>query len=204
MMQELSNRELNRVRLRFLDLGKSFFTAEPDAEIMGRWRGIVTALGQESISPSMDQAVRLLTQMLAEMNLDQIREEFYTLFTDPFSDYQVDMAASCYIDGRRYGQTLVEFREFLKQADIGKFKDITESEDSLVIMLDVMVTLIEENEKQASENKALQKMLLHTFLFPMTTLLNNRLHENPVARFYAACSDFLTAYLDLEKALFAQ
>ena len=204
MMQELSNRELNRVRLRFLDLGKSFFTTEPDAEIMGRWRGIVTALGQESISPSMDQSVRLLAQMLAEMNLDQIREEYYTLFTDPFSDYQVDMAASCYIDGRRYGQTLVEFREFLKQADIGKFLDITESEDSLVIMLDVMVTLIEENEKQARENKALQEMLLHTFLLPMTTLLNTRLHENPVARFYAGCSDFLAAYLDLEKALFVQ
>ena len=204
MMQQLSDRELNRVRLRFLDLGKSFFTAEPDAEIMGRWRGIVTALGQQAISSSMDQAVQILGQMLAEMNLDQIREEYYTLFVDPFSEYQVDLAASCYIDGRRYGRTLVTFRDFLKQADIGKYRDITESEDSLVIMLDVMVTLIEENDKQAVENTPLQKKLLETFLLPMTTLLNARLHENPAARFYAGCSDLLTAYMDLEKALFDQ
>ena len=201
MMKELSNRELNRVRLRFLDLGKSFFVAEPDAEIMSRWRGIVTALGKEVISPSMDQAVRLLGRMLSEMNLEQIRQEFYVLFVDPFSDHAVDMAASCYIDGRRYGQTLVEFREFLKQADIGKFQDITDSEDSLVLMLDVMVTLIEENEKQGRENSELQEILLSKFLVPMCTRFTARLHENPVARFYSGCADFLAAYLDLEKGL---
>ena len=204
MKQELSDRELNRVRLRFLDLGKSFFAAEPDAEIMSRWRGILTALEQEVISPSMDRAVRVLDQLLAEMNLEQIRHEYYTLFIDPFSDHGVDTAASCHIDGHPYGRTLVEFRDFLKQADVGKFKNNTESEDSLVIMLDVMVTLIEEHEKQGKNTTALQQILLQKFLLPMTALFSARLHENRVARFYGGCADLLTAYLDLEKGLFVQ
>ena len=200
-MNELSDRELKRVRLRFFDLSKSFFAARPDAEIMGRWRGIVTALGKEIISPSMDTAVRVLGRLLAEMNLEQIREEFYTLFEDPFSQHSVDTAASCYIDGRPYGQTLIDFRDFLKQADIGKYTNITDSEDSLVLMLDVMVTLIEENEKEDKENTELQHILLTQFLAPMCIHFTQRLHENPVANFYSGCADFLTAYLDLEKGL---
>jgi len=201
-MNELSNRELNRVRLRFFDLSKSFFMAEPDAETMSRWRGIITALDKEVISPSIDQAVQLLGRMLSEINLEQIQQEFNTLFVDPFSKHTIDMAASCYIDGHRYGQTLVEFREFLKQADIGKYQNITDSEDSLVLMLDVMVTLIEENEKEGRENSELQEVLLAKFLIPMSTHFSSRLHENTVARFYCGCADFITAYLDLEKGLF--
>lgn len=202
-MNELSDRELKRVRLRFFDLNKSFFVVRPDAEIMSRWRGIVTALGKEVVSPSMDQSVRLLGRLLSEMNLEQIQHEFYALFDDPFSEHSVDMAASCYIDGRRYGQTLIDFREFLKQAGIGKYQNITDSEDSLVLMLDVMVTLIEENEKDGRENSELQEILLSKFLAPMCTHFTKQLHENPVARFYSVCADFLAAYLDIEKGLFA-
>ena len=200
-MNELTNRELNRVRLRFFDLGKSFFAAQPDAEIMGRWRGIITAIEKEAISPAIDQAVRHLSQMLAEMNLEEIQLEYYTLFDDPFSKQSVDVAASCHIDGRRYGQTLIQFRDFLKQADIGKFNDITESEDSLVLMLDVMVTLIEESRKYGQVNGGLQETLLVKFLLPLCTLLRDELQENSTARFYSGCADFLAAYIELEKSL---
>ena len=200
-MNELSARELNRVRLRFYDLAKSFFIGQPDAAILGRWRGILTALEKEAISPAIDQAVQQLASLLAEMNLEQIKGEFYTLFDDPFSRSHVEMAASCYIDGKRYGQTLVAIREFLKTADIGKVKEITESEDSLVIMLDVMVTLIDEQQKQGEENQELQEQLLREFLLPATALFAERLHEKNISPFYTGCADFLAAYLELERGL---
>jgi TorA maturation chaperone TorD len=200
-MNELPARELNRVRLRFYDLAKSFFIGQPDAAILGRWRGILTALESEVISPAIDQAVLELGRLLSEMSLEQIREEFYTLFDDPFSRDHVEMAASCYIDGKRHGQTLVAIREFLKTADIGKVKEITDSEDSLVIMLDVMVTLIEEQQKQGEENQELQDQLLRKFLLPAAALFTDRLHEKNISPFYSGCGDFLTAYLELERGL---
>ncbi len=200
-MSDLSERELNRVRLRFLDLVKSFFAVQPDAEIMGRWRGIITALEKEAINPAMDHAVLLLAEMLAKMNLEQIREEFYTLFADPFSQNTMETTASFYIDGRCYGQTLVDFREYLKEAEIGKYRDITESEDSLVLMLDVMVTLVEENDKQGKDNLALQARLLGGFLVPFCTLFCQQLRENPAATFYSGCADYLAAYIELEQEL---
>ncbi len=199
-MTDLTERELNRVRLRFLDLVKSFFAVQPDAEIMGRWRGIITALEKEAINPAMDQAVRLLAEMLAGMNLEQIREEFYTLFADPFSKNTMETTASFYIDGRCYGQTLVDFREYLKDAEIGKYSDITESEDSLVLMLDVMVTLVEENDKQGKDNLVLQARLLN-FLVPFCTLFCQQLRDNTAATFYSGCADFLAAYIELEQEL---
>ncbi len=200
-MNDLTPTELNRVRLRFLDLGKSFFTAQPDAAVLGRWRGIITALEKESISPALDRSVQQLAGMLAEMQLEQIREEYYTLFDDPFSRNQVEMFASCHIDGKRYGQTLVAFREFLKTARIGKIKGVTDSEDSLVIILDVLVTLIEENQKNGAENQALQEQLLNSFLLPLSELFADKLREKEVAHFYSGCADFLAAYLVLEKGL---
>ena len=40
-MDELNERELFRVRFRFLDLIKSFFALEPDSETMSRWRELL-------------------------------------------------------------------------------------------------------------------------------------------------------------------
>jgi TorA maturation chaperone TorD len=194
-MTELSERELGRVRTRLYDLGKSFFAAAPDAEILGRWRGIVTALERESISPAMDEAVENLSRLLGEMNLQQIRDEFYELFINPYSEHSVNLTGSAQLNGKPYGETLVAYREFLKEAEIGKRADIPESEDSLVLMLDAMITLVEQ------DNAPMQEKLLNEFLLPACSSLTAHLHNNPAARFYTTCAEFLQAYLELEKSL---
>ena len=194
-MTEFSDRELNRVRTRFYDLNKSFFADRPDAEILGRWRGIVTALAGEAVSPAMDEAIVRLNRLLGEMSLAEIDDEFYTLFVNPYSEHPVDLTASRHLDGRPFGETLVAYREFLKQAGIGKFADVADSEDSLVLLLDAMITLIEQ------ENTAMQTRLVEEFLAPMSSRFAAAMEENPAARFYSACADFLQAYMELEKNL---
>ncbi len=72
-MNELSDKELIRVRLRFLDLIKSFFMSEPDAEKMSRWRGMFAALDKEQVSPGMDRAVRRLNDFFSRQNLKSLK-----------------------------------------------------------------------------------------------------------------------------------
>lgn len=116
-MEDFSDKEVFRVRLRFVDLIKSFFQAEPDAENMSRWRGTFAALAKEQVNPIFDGAVQDICRMLNEKNLIDIQNEYYELFTNPFSKNQINIMASYYLDGRSFGQTLVSLRGFwLRQA----------------------------------------------------------------------------------------
>ncbi|THB75799.1 MAG: hypothetical protein D6B25_11245 [Desulfobulbaceae bacterium] len=201
-MTEITDKELFHVRLRLIDLVKSFFQDEPDAEKMSRWRGTFTALAQEQINPAFDNGVREISSLLKSKNLESLQEEYYTLFTDPFANDQINTMASHYIDGRSFGKTLADFRGFIMAADIVKEKDVVDAEDSLVLMLDVLARLIEEEKDTESlEAREHQTTLLLEYLEPFTAKLSEAVQENEKANFYQSCCTFLNGYLDLEKGL---
>lgn len=201
-MTELSDKELVRIRLRFIDLIKSFFIDEPDAEKMGRWRGTFSALTQEQITPKFDNAVKEMAQLLGEKNLKDLLEEYYKLFTDPFDGYQIDTTASYYLDGRAYSQTLVEIRGLMAQVGLQKGADFTDPEDSLVVMLDTFASLLEMEDAENSDTvKSVQAKLLENYLEPFTAKFEAVLRDNVDADFYHLCSRILSGYLDLEKGL---
>ena len=145
-MNELTDKELIRTRLRFLDVIKSFFMDEPDAERLSRWRGFIAALSDEPVNPLMDAAVKELGRLLSEISLEDIRDEYYELFINPFSSDMVQTNLSHYLDGQAFGQTLVNFRGFMMEAGLVKNEDIDDTEDSLVFMLDILRALIEEEK----------------------------------------------------------
>lgn len=202
MEAELTDRDLYRVRLRFLDLLKSFFQEEPDADRLSRWRGIFTALSKESINQRLDGAIRAFGETLENKGLQEIKDEYYTLFVDPYSKQLLPLNAAYYLDGKSFGPSLARFREILKQGQLVKDSAFTEPEDSLPIMLDALITLIHEEEKGAMETRQLQDQLLQQFLIPTTRQINARISENKEAEFYHKCIDFLDAYLELEQGLF--
>ena len=187
-------RELLLVRLRLLDLIKSFFQSEPDAEKMSRWRGMFSALAKEQVSPLFDAAVREFHMHLNTKSLDEITAEYYTLFIDPFSKSQMNTTASYYLDGRTFGESLVLLRSFLGDAGLTRAEGVVDSEDSIVMMLDIFSSLIEE-ERQ------LQVKLLTEFLAPFGGKFNEAMEKNDSADFYKSCSKLLMGYLDLEKGL---
>lgn len=204
-MTEITAKELCRVRLRFLDLLKSFFAQEPDAEKMGRWRGIFSALAREQISPSIDRAVKDCSLLLNTKRLQDLQEEYYRLFSDPFGSTKVHMTTSYYLDGHTYGQTLVSLRSFLAEARLVKDPGVKESEDTLVVMLDILFSLVEEEKETGSpQTRAFQVRLLEEFLTPFGRTFNIAMEANGNADFYCACSRFLWAYLGLEKDLIAE
>jgi len=201
-MDELNERDLLRVRLRFLDLSKSFFLGEPDAEKISRWRGTFSALVQEQVSPGFDRVVKELSDALSVKSLKELQDEYYNLFVDPFDGAPVNTNASFYFDGRSFGQSLVEIRGLLNDAGLQKDESVTDPEDSLVVMLDSFVSLVEEEKINGGETvKQLQGRLLTEFLDPFSKNFCQALEGNQNADFFRLCGRFLNEYLDLERGL---
>ncbi len=201
-MDELNERDLLRVRLRFLDLSKSFFLGEPDAEKISRWRGTFSALIQEQVSPGFDCVVKELSDALSVKSLKELQDEYYNLFVDPFDGHPVNTNASFYFDGRSFGQSLVEIRGLLNDAGLQKDESVTDPEDSLVVMLDSFASLVEEEKINGGEAvKQLQGRLLTEFLGPFSEKFCQALEENQDADFFTLCGRFLNEYLNLEKGL---
>jgi TorA maturation chaperone TorD len=201
-MNEINDTELIRVRLRFIDLVKSFFVDEPDAEKMSRWRGTFSALCNEQVSPRFDSAVQEISRALNGKKLEDIQAEYYQLFTDPFEGAQIESNASYYFNGRSYGEALVEMRGLMDDAGIVKIKEVSEPEDSLVVMLDTFASLVEEEKTDSGAKiKELQARLLEEFLEPFAEKFTAQLKKNEQCEFYYLCCRVLGGYLDLEKSL---
>lgn len=200
-MSELSDKELNTVRLRILDLIKSFFIDEPDENKVKTWKEVVSSLSREQINPAMDAAVRKLDDLLSNMQLKELKEEYYELFIDPFSEHLVQTTLSYYVDGHAFGQSLVDLRRFLLKAEITKIEGLDESEDSLVFLLDILATLIQDEENDPANSKKKQSELLAQFIDPFSVHFNAALTANESAKFYEGCAAFFSGYVDLEKGL---
>ncbi len=197
---ETANHEILKIRLRLIDLVKSFFVDKPDAELISRWRGTFTALSREQISPLLDKAVRDLSRQLGDKGLEEIQEEHYQLFVDPFGEHSINLIASHYFDGRNYGETLISLRQICADAGIAKNETVADPEDSLPILFDLLGTLI-EMEKSDEDTGAYQQQLVQGYLIPFLEKLEPVFQQNQAADFYRTIVDFVIGYLDLEKGL---
>lgn len=199
-MKELNDKDLILVRLRFIDLMKSFFVSQPDAERLSRWRGTFAALVKDQVTPEIDTAARDLNSQLTSKKLEDLQDEYYALFTDPFSENHLNMMASHYIDGRNYGNTLITLRQFLHDSSINVDNSLGDSEDSLPVMLDILITLVEQ-EKNGDNTSLMQSELVNNFLLPCIDHLSKSSAENQSAHFFDGCMRFCKGYLNLEKSL---
>ncbi len=195
-----TNTEVMRIRLRMIDLIKSFFVSSPDAERLSRWRGTFAAMAKEQISPILDKAVRELNAQLTSKKLEDIQDEYYALFTDPFGENQLNLNASQYFDGRNYGETLISVRDFLSKAQVVKADSVTAPEDSLPVLFDMLGTLL-EMEKDGQNTEAMQQILVKEYLVSFLDRLAPEVEKNPSADFYQRCISFIAGYLDLEKSM---
>ncbi len=201
---ELTDRDLGRIRLRFLDLLKSFFQDEPDAELLSRWRGIFAALEGQAVTQNLDSATHELGELLANKTLQEIRDEHYALFVDPYSKQLLPLTAAYYIDGKSFGPSLARYRDILKEGQVIKDQKVTDSEDSLPIMLDVLIALIQEEKQGETSTRHLQDQVLQEFLIPTVKAITKEISTNSDTVFYVKCVAFLKAYLELEQGLFEE
>lgn len=199
-MQEITDKELFRTRLRFIDIIKSFFISPPDSERFSRWRGTFAALSKESITKEMDRHTSTLASLIGSRKLEDLADEYYALFTDPFSETPFNLTASHHLDGRNHGESLIAIRQLIHDADIGVDPAVKMPEDSLPVMMDILSTLVEQ-EAAGQENSGFQEKLINELLIPSLTRMVKEAENNKTAEFYHACLEFCSAYIRLEKDL---
>lgn len=199
-MVNSADRELLRIRLRLIDLIKSFFFGEPDAEMLSRWRGIFAALVKQPAAPCVDGAAGEICRLLNTMSLSAIQREYAALFINQGNGERLPMTASRYLDGREFGMTLVRVREIMGEAGMFRRPGVIESEDSLPMLLDLFASLIEaEHEGRAVHEH--RRCLLTEILLPMSQKVYETVEQRVHGGFYPACSRLLCGYLLLEKEL---
>lgn len=196
-------KEVTKVRLRIVDLIKSFYVSQPDAEKLSRWRGTFNALAKENVGDAFDSQVAAIRNCLQRKSLEELQEEYYKLFTDPFTDKGLQTSASFYLSGRSHGKTLVDIRSLLMEAGIERNEDTIDTEDSLVVMLDIYARLIEEETlaDTGGDVQSYQEQLLRRFMLPFADSLLKSAQENTFADFYTLCCQFFCCYLQMEKEL---
>jgi len=190
------------VRLRLLDLFKSFFGEEPDAEKLARWRGIFAALARAQVSPAFDRGAGTIAGLLWEKSLNELQHEYCHVFTNPFVGRPVATTASFYRHGRNDGETLAGVLEIMAEAGLARDLSATAPADSLVVLLDILAALVEA-EKDEDEQRAreLSARLVADFLVPLAEDLTAALKANGHADFYLHCGRLLCGYLALEMEL---
>ena len=202
MTTVIQERDLCRVRLRLLDLFKSFFGEEPDAEKLARWRGIFAALARAQVSPAFDREAGMISELLWGKSLSELQHEYCNVFANPFAGRRVTTIASFYRHDRNDGETLAGIRAIMTEAGLARDPSATAPADSLVVLLDILAALIEA-EKDADEPQAreLSARLVAEFLVPLAENLTAALKGTAHADFYLHCGLLLCSYLDLEMEL---
>ena len=199
-MHDITDKELYRTRLRFIDIIKSFFISAPDSERFSRWRGTFAALSKESITPEMDECTSELNGLIGRKKLEDFSDEYYSLFTDPFSTHTLNLTASHHLDGRNQGESLIAIRQLIHDAEITVKATVKLPEDSLPVLVDILSTLIEQEEGGAV-TREFQHTLIVEIIAPSLNRMVQEAADNSVAEFYLACLKFCSAYICLEKDL---
>lgn len=202
MTTVIQERDLCRVRLRLLDLFKSFFGEEPDAEKLARWRGIFAALGRAQVSYAFDGGAGTIAGLLWKKSLSELQHEYFHVFTNPLAERRVATTASFYRHEGNCGETLAGIREIMAEAGLARDPSATAPADSLVVLLDILAALVEaEKDEDETQARELSARLVAEFLVPLAENLTAALQANAHADFYMHCGRLLCSYLDLEMEL---
>lgn len=196
--------ELIRVRTSLIELVKSFFAKKPDGELIASWRGALSAMSTPGAPPPLVRAASELLQLLHTSELKDLRDEFYELFTDPFSKNHVITNVCYYLDGKNFGASFIRLKEILQDAALEKDSKASGSEDELPIVLDAYQQLIEFERKQngLERGRELQSRLLKEILYPFSRSFKETLGANSRARFYRLAASLMEEVLNLETSLF--
>ena len=135
----------------FYDLFFSMFVREPSDEIIDSWRKGLTAVCEAQPEGTIGKAASNILELLKDKDANEsVRSEFFRLFWHPEGP-AVSPLASTYVDGKPFGQYLVRLRTFLEKTSFRKCEDYIEPEDNLAFHLDLMRSMImEENEHATS------------------------------------------------------
>ena len=114
---------------------------------------------------------------------------------------EVFLCSSFYIAGSLNAKPLVTLRSDLKVLGLERPEEVTETEDHLASLCEVMRYLIAGDDVEVA-NLTQQQALFAKHIQPWLPALCEQVSQHPKARFYAALAGFTRAFADVETQAF--
>lgn len=189
--------EEDRARAEHYAVLSRLFASAPDAEFLGKlpalaatWGGSRNALGQ---------AWLMLGDAARSIDAEQLEDEYTRLFLT-IGRPDVMLFGSFYMAGFLMEGPVVELRADLAELGLGRRFGVTESEDHIAALCDVMRHLIVTGPDAAGLGR--QQLFFTRHIAPWFEALCDALERAPDARFYPRTAALVRAFFEIERLAF--
>ena len=176
----------------------ALFYAPPTAAMHAQFQVAVTEA--PAAGGFLERAWGELVAAARHLPRDEIAREYDRLFQG-VGKPEIFLYGSFYIAGRLNEKPLVALRHTLRELGIAKNEDISETEDHVASLCEVMRYLI-AGDDAAAANLATQRRFFDAHLRPWVGALLDAIEAHPGADFYAALARFARDFFAVEQQAF--
>jgi TorA maturation chaperone TorD len=173
------------------------FSSAPDAALLGKLPALARVWG--NAETPLGVAWQGLGQTAAGIDAEAVEEEYTRIFLS-IGRPEVMLFGSFYMAGFLMEEPVVELRNDLAELGLGRRMGITESEDHIAALCDVMRHLVLTGPDAAGVLR--QKAFFSQHIAPWFEALCEALEKAPGARFYPHTAPLLRAFFEVERLAF--
>lgn len=187
----------DRARAEHYAVLSRLFAAPPDAALLATLPAMAGALGHGG--SALGQAWLVLGDAARAQTPAEVSDEYTRLFLT-IGRPEVMLFGSFYLAGFLMEEPVVELRNDLAELGLGRRFGVSESEDHIAALCDVMRHLIVSGPDAAGLVR--QQRFFSRHLAPWVDRLCDALDQAPEARFYPRAGALARAFFDIERLAF--
>ena len=189
--------EEDRARAEHYAVLSRLFASAPDAEFLGKLPALAATWGDSR--NALGQAWLMLGDAARSIDAEQLEDEYTRLFLT-IGRPDVMLFGSFYMAGFLMEGPVVELRADLAELGLGRRFGVTESEDHIAALCDVMRHLIVTGPDAAGLGR--QQLFFTRHIAPWFEALCDALERAPDARFYPRTAALVRAFFEIERLAF--
>ncbi len=187
----------DRARAEHYAVLSRLFASAPDAEFLRKLPALAATWG--SSANALGQAWLMLGDAARNTDAEQLEDEYTRLFLT-IGRPDVMLFGSFYMAGFLMEGPVVELRADLAELGLGRRLGVTESEDHIAALCDVMRHLIVTGPDAAGLGR--QQLFFTRHIAPWFEALCDALERAPDARFYPRTAALVRAFFEIERLAF--
>jgi TorA maturation chaperone TorD len=187
----------DRARAEHYAVLSRLFASAPDAEFLRKLPALAATWG--SSANALGQAWLMLRDAALNTDAEQLEDEYTRLFLT-IGRPDVMLFGSFYMAGFLMEGPVVELRADLAELGLGRRLGVTESEDHIAALCDVMRHLIVTGPDAAGLGR--QQLFFTRHIAPWFEALCEALERAPDARFYPRTAALVRAFFEIERLAF--
>ncbi len=187
----------DRARAEHYAVLSRLFASAPDAEFLRKLPALAASWGNSR--NALGQAWLILGDAARQIDPEQLDDEYTRLFLT-IGRPDVMLFGSFYMAGFLMEGPVVELRADLAELGLGRRLGVTESEDHIAALCDVMRHLIVTGPDAAGLGR--QQLFFTRHIAPWFEALCDALERAPDARFYPRTATLVRAFFEIERLAF--